>query len=316
MKGSSGEAVKRCLRVGALVALVGVTGVACDEGSIELQGNGEQGGPPSTFLIVPDRGGTPQAPRQAGASPEGAQSPEAPEEGGGGGAPSGEDSTPSGGSGAPAVTVDDRAGVGAMGPAFLRADVSEVAIEIDATPGESLTNQARSALQSQIEEHGSKQAVGFVSGSPLPEQDVYTTAQLRSLMETHRGTWSSGQRVAVYVMVLSGRHEDGGVVAVTFNASSFAVFPEQLGGGLLGLNYANYEEAAVVHELGHLLGLVNLTGQGGFHEDPAHEGHAKSDGSVMYWAVESTLVGDVFQGGPPRDFDADDEQEMDAIRSV
>lgn len=71
----------------------------------------------------------------------------------------------------------------------------------------------------------------------------------------------------------------------------------------------------MVHELGHLFGLVNLTGEGAFHEDPDHEGHSRNTSSVMHWAVESTVVGDVFEGGPPRDFDTDDEQEMQAIRT-
>ena len=153
-----------------------------------------------------------------------------------------------------------------------------------------------------------------MSGSELPDQDVWTTAQLRSLMENSRSSWSSGRRASLYVMVLSGRHEDANAVGISFNASVFALFPEQLGGGLLGLNYEAYEEAVVVHELGHEFGLVNLTGEGAFHEDAQHPGHSASSGSVMYWAVESTLVGEIFQGGPPRDFDAADVQEMDSIR--
>ena len=65
-----------------------------------------------------------------------------------------------------------------------------------------------------------------------------------------------------------------------------------------GALYPAYETSVVVHELGHLFGLVNLTGKGAFHEDPEHRGHSSSADSVMYWATEDISVGNVFRGGP------------------
>lgn len=309
------------MRALAAALALALAAAACSEGSIELRNQGTR--PPDTFTFVEEGGGG--APSGGGGGTGGAPGGEPAPEGGGepgapGAAPPGGASGgggESGGGGAPpaAVELDDRGRIGALGPALLRAGVPEVVVEIDTTPGESLVGSSRNALARQLGEHGSKE-VSFAAGSSVPERDVYTTAELRSLMESHRSVWSTEGRAAVYVMVLSGRHENDGVVGVSFNASSFAIFTEQLGGGLLGLNYATYEEAVVVHELGHLFGLVNLTGHGAFHEDPAHPGHSTNQGSVMFWAVETTVVGDVFEGGPPRDFDADDEQEMAAIRAA
>jgi hypothetical protein len=34
----------------------------------------------------------------------------------------------------------------------------------------------------------------------------------------------------------------------------------------------------------------------------------------MYWAVESTLIGDLVTGGPPQDFDTADLADLGAIR--
>lgn len=254
-----------------------------------------------------------------GAPPSPGDGAGAPEGGGQGGEGAGESPEPGGGGsagGGEGPAIEDRGRLGAMGRALLSAQVPEAVIEIDTTPGDALTGQARDALRSRLAEHGMKQSVGLGASSTVPAQAVYTTDQLRALMESHRAAYSTSSRVAVYVMVLSGRYEDDGVLGVTFNASSFAVFPEQIGGGLLGLNYANFEEAVVVHELGHLFGLVNLTGKGAFHEDPNpdHKSHSANDQSVMFWAVESSLVENIFEGGPPRTFDADDETEMAAIR--
>jgi hypothetical protein len=35
----------------------------------------------------------------------------------------------------------------------------------------------------------------------------------------------------------------------------------------------------------------------------------------MYWAVESSLVGQVLNGPPPREFDAADLADLDALRN-
>lgn len=309
-----------------LVVLLAVT-AACSDGGIEIGADADGGERSTDTLILEpqddggggggpsgDGGASSPAPGGSEASPGGGE-PGAGGSGGGSGNTGGSDDDAPG-TDDHDLSVDDRGSVGSMGPALLRPEVSEAVIEIDATPGESMTDQARNALAARIDEHGNKDSVGLVQGSELPEQDVYTTDQLRSLMETHRSAWSSLDRVAVYVMMLSGRHQDDGVVGVAFNASAYAIFPEQLSGGLLGLSYAYFEEAVVVHELGHLYGLVNLTGHGAFHEDPEHPGHSANDDSVMFWAVESTLVEDVFDGGPPRNFDADDEEEIDRIRSA
>lgn len=228
-------------RLVLLVAALTAAGAGCDDGAIELGRDDSARGPESTFLILPEEGEGGAVP---GPSPGG---------GGAGGAPTPGEGSPSGDDGStPPITdggttsttrsdgglaVDDRAGVGTMGRAFLRGDVTDVVVEVDMTPGESLTNQSRSAVLEQIEDRGNKTSVGFVTGSTLPEQSVYTTDQLRSLMEAHRSAWSTDERLAVYVMVLSGQHQDGTTVGVAFNASAFAVFPDQLAGGLLGLNY-------------------------------------------------------------------------------
>lgn len=247
----------------------------------------------------------------------------------------GDRSTTTRGSGSPTSTtratqlahplaVDDRGTVGSMGPALLRPEVPRVVIEVDATPGSSLSDQARSALRRRVVENGNKQSVDFVAGSTIPAQDTYSPDDLRRIMTGHRSDWSSSRQAGLYVEVLSGTFQDpstpgddGDTVGLSFDASAFAVFVDHVPSGTLGLTRADYEEAVVVHELGHLYGLVDLTGHGAFHEDPDHPGHSANKGSVMYWAIEyEGPVQDLFQGGPPKTFDADDRREMELIRAA
>ena len=156
---------------------------------------------------------------------------------------------------------------------------------------------------------------GAEDGS-APAQEVYTAEDLRAITAASRETSSAPSRPAIYVLVLEGRYENDRVTGVAFGATSFAVFPDQIGGGLLGLEPESFETAVLVHELGHLFGLVDLTGEGAFHEDAQHPGHSSSDASVMYWAVEDISITNVFRGGPPREFDDADRKEMARIRAA
>lgn len=304
--------MRRRLGLGlAALALAPLIVAGCDEAGIDLDTGPSDTGPGDTLVIVPEDGAPSPSPDGAGGpEPADPTAPPGPSGGDGGGDAAGGGPAPS------RLNVNDRAGVGAMGPALLLAAVPGVMVEIDATPGDGLTNQSRNQLREHVRDYGQKASVEFGQSSTVPAQEVYSTADLRALMEAHRSVWSTAERASIYVMVLSGRHENEGVVAIAFNASAFAIFSDHLARGLLGLSYANFEEAAVIHELGHLYGLVNLTGHGAFHEDPEHPGHSASRDSVMYWAVESSLVEDVFTGGPPRTFDDADRQEMEAIRAA
>lgn len=204
--------------------------------------------------------------------------------------------------------------VGTLGAEFLGATFSGVRIEIDSSDGHALTDRARAALEDRLLRHGNKDRIDHAGGSTVPSQEEYSDDDLRQIAAEHRSAIGPDGWLTMYVLVLDGRHEEDDVVGLAFDASSFAIFPEQIQGGLLGLSYDRYEEAVAVHELGHLFGLVNLSGEGSFHEDGDHPGHSANEGSVMFWRVEDASLTSFFDGGPPTRFDADDRREMDAIR--
>ncbi len=102
------------------------------------------------------------------------------------------------------------------------------------------------------------------------------------------------------------------ILAVSFRGDTFATFPDR---------YASTSQQIIttvtVHELGHLLGLVDLylnRGRADTQNDPAGGGHSRSPGSVMYYAVDPSLLGSVFGSASDR-FDAQDEQDLAAIRA-
>lgn len=108
---------------------------------------------------------------------------------------------------------------------------------------------------------------------------------------------------------------DDGTLGAAVRGDVAAVFVDQVGraAGVLGSIEA-IERSVTTHELGHLLGLVDLyldTGRG----DPQHPGHSPNRDSVMFWAVESDAIGQLLGADPPDSFDASDRADLEAIRS-
>ena len=120
----------------------------------------------------------------------------------------------------------------------------------------------------------------------------------------------------LHLLQLRGTFEGSDeVLGVAVRGDVLALFPDSIEGSATPLvSVASIEDAVVLHELGHVLGLVDLARNTG-RADPDHPGHSRNAKSVMYWAVESSLVGQVLNGPPPRDFDADDLADLRALRS-
>ncbi len=215
----------------------------------------------------------------------------------------------------PLSEESDQRRVGSLGWALLSHDMPAAELEIDHAEEAVLAGEALASLEAALREHGGKISVETVTQGGLPTREVYSAQDLRSLAADHRDAHSWDGKVSVYVLVLPGRFEVQGVPGVAFAATAFALFPDVVGTRLLpGMNAAAFHTTLAIHELGHLFGLVNLTGVGDFHEDENNPGHAESEDSVMHWAVESFSFTELFGSGPPIEFTDADREEMRLIR--
>lgn len=164
--------------------------------------------------------------------------------------------------------------------------------------------------------------LGEVSGKTVDLSDEavpgegrsWTAADIRALADSG-GPAQSRDRSVVHLFFLRGGFADSDtVLGVAVRSDVAAIFSDRVkeAAGVFG-DAARIEDAVTLHEIGHLLGLVDLfldTGRA----DPEHPGHSPNRRSVMYYAVESTLVGDLLAGGPPTDFDQADLDDLARIR--
>jgi len=142
----------------------------------------------------------------------------------------------------------------------------------------------------------------------------WTADELRAL--GGRAVGSRGAHAVVHLLYVHGTlGGDQSVLGAAVQGDIAVIFIDQVNASATPLvGSSGIETAVVTHEVGHLLGLVDLylhTGR----QDPEHPGHSTDTHSVMYWAVESDLVGQLLEGGPPREFDDADRADLARIRA-
>jgi hypothetical protein len=204
---------------------------------------------------------------------------------------------------------------GAGAPRYLRPAMStsirlQVVVAPGAEPRQATVDRLRTVLASVSGKPVS------VSGATLPASGAkeWTAASIAGAA-ADRVPRLDGDVALLQLVFLTGTYgDDEGVLGIAVNARVAAVFGDRVSAAATGLVEPDRIELAVAtHEVGHLLGLVDLFLRTG-RADPEHPGHSSSSRSVMYWAVESDLVGDLLTGGPPVDFDAADRADLATIR--
>lgn len=215
-----------------------------------------------------------------------------------------------------AAAVDGHVPVGAFAPALLRPDLSSrlvLEVHADAQPAEATLAHARDVLA----EVSDKPVAVVQAAAPEAGARAWTAAELRDAADAGARTPQGGGVAVVRLLFVRGTFEgDDDVLGVAVRGDVAAVFVDRVAaaGGLLGGGTSAVEASVTTHELGHLLGLVDLylaTNRA----DPDHPGHSSNRASVMHWAVESSLIGELLGADPPRDFDADDLGDLAAIRA-
>jgi hypothetical protein len=208
-------------------------------------------------------------------------------------------------------------GVGDLARSLLRpGNGDRIVVEVRAQAGAEPRTGTLDHLRAVLGQVSGK-AVVLDGIDPIPGgSQSWTAGSIVTAAEGAAAFAQGGAQVVLRLLFVHGAYEgDGSVLGVAVRGDVAAVFTDRVeeAAGLL-TRPSVVEDAVTVHEIGHLLGLVDLVIDTG-RDDPEHPGHSTNDGSVMYWAVESDLVGQVLGGGVPTELDAQDRADLARIRA-
>lgn len=227
---------------------------------------------------------------------------------------------------------ESEGGPGDWGREFLSdSEYTRLIVEIDHEQGAAPADEALAGLRTSIESYLRKPG-GVEIRTPTSEVPnegqgaKWSFSEIRSTEDSIRDATKDGKTAVLYIMYVNGGSSEdtdsGRVLGAAYSGSSIVMFKENIRSvrnQCLNLpigcpSSGTIEKAVLIHELGHILGLVN----NGIpmvepHEDPDHPHHSDNPDSVMYWKVDTGSVIDLIRGrGLPTEFDADDKADMRA----
>jgi hypothetical protein len=202
------------------------------------------------------------------------------------------------------------------------ASFTSMVIEIDHAPGYRPYTSSTDLLVERLEQVCDKPGGISVAYREVnfEQQTAWSAQNVRDEGWEHKdASPMDGSTLRWQILFPEGTYEDESVLGVAVDASTVALFGDAIdeADGLLGRpSVEDVENSVIVHEAGHLLGLVNLVYQSPVaHEDSEHPGHSNNEDSVMYWAIESTGLRNFITGDLPSEFDDDDLADLAGLAS-
>jgi Metallo-peptidase family M12 len=137
---------------------------------------------------------------------------------------------------------------------------------------------------------------------------VLTIDQVSDIERNNRTVFTTGDQIALYVLYTNGNYTDANVLGIAYKNTSVVVFGKNIhdnSGGIGQTSRTKLESTVLEHELGHLLGLVDLgSAMQTNHKDAANGNHCSNSNCLMYYASETKdVLGFLITGSIPS-FDA------------
>ena len=211
------------------------------------------------------------------------------------------------------------------------AEFTKLTVEIDFITQRGPDGTALSELQAALDQMRADGQLDKVDGVEFVLDDVldassadkvWTFGELQTLAQGYRDHPLDANAAAIHILYVDGHYQDdtaqGTVLGFAYGGSWMVMFKDNItnacasstvisGPVLSALRdkiCSRAEASVLLHELGHLFGLVNNgTPMVVAHEDADHAGHDADRNCLMYWAIESSAAVDIvaegFLGGAP-----------------
>lgn len=185
---------------------------------------------------------------------------------------------------------------------------SALQIEILYMPGYAPDTQAiehlKSFLSSTLRKDG---------GITIRQREISATSsgslsveEIRQIENSNRTIFTTGNTMAVSVIYTNGQYAGGAnTLGIAYRNTSVALMEKTIrdnSGGFGQVSRAKLESTVLEHEIGHLLGLVDLGSKMQVnHKDGANGNHCDNKNCLMYYASETTdILGFINSGNVPQ----------------
>ena len=188
-------------------------------------------------------------------------------------------------------------------------DYSRLHIEINYVTEFAPDSEAVDLLKQRIQETTDKTSVSVSQNGFGSTDSSYSLEEILAIEKEQRERHKSGNTFIIHILYLNGEYEDNDqTLGLAYTGSSFVLFKEKIEETQFGfISAEEVERSVIVHEYGHLLGLINNGYESPHdHEDPNHPHHSSNEESVMYWSIETLDIFKQLEGSPPDNFDSDD----------
>lgn len=177
---------------------------------------------------------------------------------------------------------------------------TDLVVEIDYMPEYAPNEQALDSLKSFLKQRLHKSSITIKKPTEIPSggEDRYSATEIRNLESENRSTFTKGDTLAAYFVILDGKYEEQNLLGIAYYNTSNAFFGpsyDEASSGTGSPSRYIVEATSFRHEFGHLFGLVanpysETEMQKDHNDDPYHPQHCNNDQCLMYYAMETTDV--------------------------
>lgn len=210
-------------------------------------------------------------------------------------------------SGLPAIQAENNRSTGASANELLSAArYQSVKVEIQYMPGYQPDAGTITNISAFLNSYLNKPGGISIVQTQIPASGATTHSlnDIALIEKNNRTVYTNGSELGVYVLISNSAYDQANVLGIAFRNTSISLFGKTLheNSGAIGqVSRTRLESTVLEHELGHLLGLVDIgSPMQTPHKDAAHGNHCNNPDCLMYYASETTdILGFLLTGAIP-----------------
>jgi hypothetical protein len=197
------------------------------------------------------------------------------------------------------------------------AKYDKLVVEVQYFPGFAPTSTAVNNLKTFLEARLNKPGGITITQTQIvsPGKSFYSANDIRGIEKANRTENASvnDKILTAYLLYVDADYSENSgsskVLGIAYAATSMAIFEntvKEFSGGVGEPAVSTLESTVMLHEFGHILGLVNNgSAPQSNHQDTPHGKHCTNENCLMYYSAEtSDVVGNLLTGGGVPELDA------------